>query len=424
MWNEREAREDFLRVAHLDPAMAAAVKKELKLLGERMRKKHVEDRKRYQGLFQQPRGGRAGVGGGRQEEVVSHGEEQGTGMGEAGGGEGGGKAGDGCGKEARGRGTAPGEAEVVGNGVGEGGGVKLGACRAELESCGAERELEGGEEEEEEAVEEEEGKVMVEEEEKEMVEKEEEVVKEAVDEEEKTTEEEQEGKKEAVEGEEEREKETVEGEEEMGEKEKRKETVEGEEEGGRVEEDEVEEVEAVVEEQEGKKETVEEKEERKETVEREEEKEKLEEEENSAAEMEKLAVGQHEVSEKGELMQGQEADGAEGADARSMAGEESGRAAELAPAYLDQRTAQGELGQGSCGGQRAHNFPITDLTNGGELQVRPSAADEDLDGGIEVPSYPTPAKERDGATSGAEAPLEQCGESRELEAVATGHGQA
>lgn len=395
-------------MAHLDPAMAAAVKKELKLLGERMRKKHVEDRKRYQGLFQQPRGGRAGVGGGRQEEVVSHGEEQGTGMGEAGGGEGGGKAGDGCGKEARGRGTAPGEAEVVGNGVGEGGGVKLGACRAELESCGAERELEGGEEEEEEAVEEEEGKVMVEEEEKEMVEKEEEVVKEAVDEEEKTMEEEQEGKKEAVEGEEEREKETVEGEEKVG----------------RVEEDEVEEMEAMVKEQEGKKETVEEKEEREETVEREEEKEKLEEEENSAAEMEKLAVGQREISEKGELMQGQEADGAEGADARSMAGEESGRAAELAPAYLDQRTAQGELGQGSCGGQRAHNFPITDLTNGGELQVRPSAADEDLDGGIEVPSYPTPAKERDGATSGAEAPLEQCGESRELEAVATGHGQA
>ncbi|KFQ10050.1 Aryl-hydrocarbon-interacting protein-like 1, partial [Leptosomus discolor] len=51
VWNEREAREDFLRVAHLDPSMAAAVKKELKQLGERMRKKHVEDRKRYQGLF-------------------------------------------------------------------------------------------------------------------------------------------------------------------------------------------------------------------------------------------------------------------------------------------------------------------------------------------------------------------------------------
>uniref|UniRef100_A0A8C3VCC7 AIP/AIPL N-terminal FKBP-type PPIase domain-containing protein n=1 Tax=Catharus ustulatus TaxID=91951 RepID=A0A8C3VCC7_CATUS len=53
VWNEREAREDFQRVAHLDPSMAAAVKKELKQLGERMRKKHVEDRKRYQGLFHQ-----------------------------------------------------------------------------------------------------------------------------------------------------------------------------------------------------------------------------------------------------------------------------------------------------------------------------------------------------------------------------------
>ncbi|NXA45837.1 AIPL1 protein, partial [Nothocercus julius] len=55
VWNEREAREDFARAAHLDPAMAAAVKKELKLLGERMRKKHVEERKRYRGLFQAPR---------------------------------------------------------------------------------------------------------------------------------------------------------------------------------------------------------------------------------------------------------------------------------------------------------------------------------------------------------------------------------
>ncbi|XP_010221778.1 PREDICTED: aryl-hydrocarbon-interacting protein-like 1 [Tinamus guttatus] len=54
VWNEREAREDFARAAHLAPAMAAAVKKELKLLGERMRKKHVEERKRYRGLFQAP----------------------------------------------------------------------------------------------------------------------------------------------------------------------------------------------------------------------------------------------------------------------------------------------------------------------------------------------------------------------------------
>ncbi|KAM6061308.1 aryl-hydrocarbon-interacting protein-like 1 [Chlamydotis macqueenii] len=62
VWNEREAREDFLRVAHLDSSMAAAVKKELKQLGERMRKKHVEDQKRYKGLFQPRQGPRAGEG--------------------------------------------------------------------------------------------------------------------------------------------------------------------------------------------------------------------------------------------------------------------------------------------------------------------------------------------------------------------------
>ncbi|XP_050821023.1 aryl-hydrocarbon-interacting protein-like 1 isoform X2 [Gopherus flavomarginatus] len=54
VWNEKEAREDFLRVAQLDPSLGAAVKKELRLLGERMREKHVEERQRYQGLFQQP----------------------------------------------------------------------------------------------------------------------------------------------------------------------------------------------------------------------------------------------------------------------------------------------------------------------------------------------------------------------------------
>ncbi|XP_031410580.1 aryl-hydrocarbon-interacting protein-like 1 [Meleagris gallopavo] len=263
VWNEREAREDFLRVAHLDPAMAAAVKKELKLLGERMRKKHVEDRKRYQGLFQQPRGGRAGMGGGRQEEVGCHEGEQGMGMGEAGVGEGErGMAGDGCGKEAWGRGTVPGEAEVVGNGVGQGGEVKLGVCRAELESCGAEREVEGWEEEEKEVVEEDEGKVMVEEEKNEIEEKEEEAVKE------------------------------------------------------------------------------------------------------------------------------------------------------------------GELEKGSCGGQQADNFTSTNTTNGAVLQAGPSGADVELDGGTEMPPYLTSAEERGGAASGLEAPLEQCRESRELEAAAMGHGQA
>lgn len=418
MWNEREAREDFLRVAHLDPAMAAAVKKELKLLGERMRKKHVEDRKRYQGLFQQPRGGRAGMGGKQQEEVGCHGGEQGVGMEEVGVGEGEqGMAGDGRGKEAWGRGTAQGEAEVVGNGVGQGGEVKLGVCKAELESCGEERGVEGWEEEE--VVEEEEGKVTVEEEGKEIVEKEEGVVKEAEEEEkEKTMEEKQKGKKEAVEEEEERE-ETVEREKDMGEeKEERKEAVEGEEEVGNVEEEDgVEEVEAVVEKQEGKKETVEE------TVEKEEEKEKVEE-ENSAAEMEKLAEGQCEESDKGELVLGKEAGGANRTGAKSVAGEESGRAAEQAPAYLDQGTFQGELGKGSCGGQQADNLPSTNITNGAVLQAGPLGADEELDGGTETPPYLTPVEERGGATSGLGAPLEQCRESKELEAPAMGHRQA
>ncbi|XP_024071960.2 aryl-hydrocarbon-interacting protein-like 1 isoform X1 [Terrapene carolina triunguis] len=78
VWNEKEAREDFLRVAQLDPSLGAAVKKELRLLGERMREKHVEDRQRYQGLFQQPQlkgategkgqlGGDGNAGAGKQE---------------------------------------------------------------------------------------------------------------------------------------------------------------------------------------------------------------------------------------------------------------------------------------------------------------------------------------------------------------------
>nr|XP_005992080.1 PREDICTED: golgin subfamily A member 6-like protein 22 [Latimeria chalumnae] len=51
VWNEAEAKADFLRVAHLDPLLSSAVKKELKLLGERMRAKHCEDRQRYCRLF-------------------------------------------------------------------------------------------------------------------------------------------------------------------------------------------------------------------------------------------------------------------------------------------------------------------------------------------------------------------------------------
>ncbi|XP_078544530.1 aryl-hydrocarbon-interacting protein-like 1 isoform X2 [Lissotriton helveticus] len=54
VWNEKEAREDFLRVAHLDPSLSGAVKRELMDLGERMRRKKVEERQRLQQLFQRP----------------------------------------------------------------------------------------------------------------------------------------------------------------------------------------------------------------------------------------------------------------------------------------------------------------------------------------------------------------------------------
>ncbi|KAL8180947.1 UNVERIFIED_CONTAM: hypothetical protein K2H54_042893 [Gekko kuhli] len=54
VWNEEAARRDFMRVTQLDPSLAAAVRKELKLLGEKMRRKHVEERKRYQGIFDYP----------------------------------------------------------------------------------------------------------------------------------------------------------------------------------------------------------------------------------------------------------------------------------------------------------------------------------------------------------------------------------
>nr|XP_060612343.1 uncharacterized protein LOC132763036 [Anolis sagrei ordinatus] len=70
VWNEKEARMDFARVAQLDPSLAAAVRKELRILGERMRQKHVEDRKRYQGLFQPSSQGET------KEKVVEESEER------------------------------------------------------------------------------------------------------------------------------------------------------------------------------------------------------------------------------------------------------------------------------------------------------------------------------------------------------------
>ncbi|XP_071669772.1 uncharacterized protein [Patagioenas fasciata] len=158
VWNEREAREDFLRVAHLDPSMAAAVKKELKQLGERMRKKHVEDRKRYQGLFQPPRGPRASEG--QENRQVGDGAKlQGEApQGEAGVPENPGQGEQGAGTEEAeqpgadrtvgGEGAAPGEGTGQGqpaevevearDGMGLGEEAHLGTCGAEPESWEAE----------------------------------------------------------------------------------------------------------------------------------------------------------------------------------------------------------------------------------------------------------------------------------------------
>uniref|UniRef100_A0A8B9CUP7 AIP/AIPL N-terminal FKBP-type PPIase domain-containing protein n=1 Tax=Anser brachyrhynchus TaxID=132585 RepID=A0A8B9CUP7_9AVES len=384
VWNEREAREDFLRVADLDPAMAAAVKKELKQLGERMRKKHVEDRKRYQGLFQQPQGPRAGKGaaagsGGQEGEgerqqgevgvLETQGGEQDTGVGPSGADEEEqGNPGDGHEEEAPGGDAAPGEPAEVRDGMGQGEEANLGTCGAEPESCGAGRGT--GEEDKETAEEEEE-----EEEDKEIVEEEEEMVVE-----------EEEGEKEAVE-----EKVVVEEEEEE------KEVV--------VEEEEAEKG-TVEREEEGEKETVEEVKE-----EEEEEEEKVEEEENPAAELEKLSVGHKGAAG---LVRGPEqgAGGAERTGAGSMAGDEPGRAPEP-----DQGTSQEEQGQESCGGHRAGRDSSPPAIAAGEvLYAGPSGADQELAGGAEVPPCPTPAGEGDGA------PLGQCRESRELRATALGHG--
>ncbi|KAM9227028.1 aryl-hydrocarbon-interacting protein-like 1 [Leptosomus discolor] len=202
VWNEREAREDFLRVAHLDPSMAAAVKKELKQLGERMRKKHVEDRKRYQGLFQLPQRPRASerqeskeVGNGAMlQEEVPQGEAgllETPGQGEWGARTeeleqpGADQAEQGnprarC-EEAAPRGEAaqrkPAEVEAR-DGIGLREEANLGNCGAEPESWGAERRAE--EEDEEEVLKEEEEEEKVEE--KEIKEWEEKIEEEKVEE--------------------------------------------------------------------------------------------------------------------------------------------------------------------------------------------------------------------------------------------------
>ncbi|KAA0702021.1 Aryl-hydrocarbon-interacting protein-like 1 [Triplophysa tibetana] len=54
VWNEAEARADFIRVLDLDPGMKKMVKKELAVLKMRMDLKNEEDRLTYKGMFTKP----------------------------------------------------------------------------------------------------------------------------------------------------------------------------------------------------------------------------------------------------------------------------------------------------------------------------------------------------------------------------------
>ena len=50
-WNPDEAVTDFDRVAELDPSLAAAVRKELKIVEDLKSQKDAEDARKLQGLF-------------------------------------------------------------------------------------------------------------------------------------------------------------------------------------------------------------------------------------------------------------------------------------------------------------------------------------------------------------------------------------
>uniref|UniRef100_A0A673GC27 Aryl-hydrocarbon-interacting protein-like 1 n=1 Tax=Sinocyclocheilus rhinocerous TaxID=307959 RepID=A0A673GC27_9TELE len=51
VWNEAEARDDFMSVLDLDPGMKKTIKKELAVLKMRMELKNEEDRLKYKGMF-------------------------------------------------------------------------------------------------------------------------------------------------------------------------------------------------------------------------------------------------------------------------------------------------------------------------------------------------------------------------------------
>lgn len=399
VWNEREAREDFQRVAHLDPSMAAAVKKELKQLGERMRKKHVEDRKRYQGLFQSSQGLKA------REGQESRDAGDGAAQGEAGVRDTPGQGEQAAETEVReqprapqaeqgtpragGEGAAPGGEEARGEPVGEEaeGKDRTGVGEEEnLGTCGAKPESLGTEEEDE---------------------KEEQREEEEEEEEEKENEEKEDSKEEKVERGTEEENGKLEEEEEVD-KEEKKDKGEREEkmERGAEEEEKLKEGEEVEKEEEKEKEK--EKEEREEgAVVKVEDKEK----ECVPAKIEKPEAGQCgaiEETRAAGLVQGLEqgASGAEGAGTGSEAQAPTMRAQHLGPDEgspgLEDETSGEVLEEVSCREQG----PGSGQENAGESNILPESftpgEGEELDGGTKTPSCPTAAREGGGAS------LEQC----------------
>lgn len=83
MWNEKEARKDFLMVANLDITLAPLVHRELKVLSERMKEKYWEEKNNYWGILEEKEGVKSrGKKGEREEEessVTQEKEEESTG---------------------------------------------------------------------------------------------------------------------------------------------------------------------------------------------------------------------------------------------------------------------------------------------------------------------------------------------------------
>ena len=86
VWNEKEARKDFLTVANLDVTLAPLVHKELKLLSERMKDKYREEKNSYWGILEEKEGVKGGAKRAAEGEEGSRvtREKEGEGAGDAG----------------------------------------------------------------------------------------------------------------------------------------------------------------------------------------------------------------------------------------------------------------------------------------------------------------------------------------------------